>query len=115
MISLGRQQSSIYELSLDFSQFSRVGTGASTAVIGGFGGYEPVRGSMASGTGNGGPAHVKNSVKLESNNYGGFIVGGLWGMGEVAGDTKGNRIADIDGVGYTNRAAWHLAPPAVSR
>lgn len=96
-VSLGRQYSSIYTLTSDFSQFSNVGTGASTAVIGGFGGYEPVRGASNSATGNGGPARVNNSVKLESLNYGGFSAGALWGMGEVAGDTKGNRIADIYG------------------
>jgi predicted porin len=96
-VSLGRQYSSIYTLTNEFSQFSNVGTGASTAVIGGFGGYEPVRGASNSATGNGGPARVNNSVKLESLNYGGFSAGALWGMGEVAGDTNGNRIADVYG------------------
>lgn len=96
-VSLGRQYGSLYALTSDFSQFSNVGTGASTAVIGGFGGYEPVRGGNSSATGNGGPTRVNNSVKLESLNYGGFTVGALWGMGEVAGDTKGNRIADVYG------------------
>ena len=95
--SLGRQYSSLYTLTNEFSQFSNVGTGASTAVIGGFGGYEPVRGANNSATGNGGPARVNNSVKLESVNYGGFTAGALWGMGEVTGDTKGNRIADVYG------------------
>ncbi len=96
-VSLGRQYGSVYTLTNEFSQFSNVGTGASTAVIGGFGGYEPVRGGNGSATGNGGPARVNNSVKLESQNYSGFSAGALWGMGEVAGDTKGNRVADVYG------------------
>ncbi|WP_077036289.1 porin [Pelomonas sp. KK5] len=96
-VSLGRQYSSIYELTSDFSQFSNVGVGASTAVIGGFGGYEPVRGSNNSATGNGGPTRVNNSVKLESASYKGFTAGALWGAGEVAGDTFGNRTSDIYG------------------
>ncbi|WP_158218266.1 porin [Roseateles puraquae] len=96
-VSLGRQYSSLYTLTDQFSQFSNVASGASTAVIGGFGGYEPVRGSTSSATGNGGPARVNNSVKLESANYGGFSAGALWGMGEVTGGTKGNRVADIYG------------------
>lgn len=96
-VSLGRQYSSLYTLTSDFSQFSNVGTGASTAVIGGFGGYEPVRGSANTATGNGGPARVNNSVKFESANYNGFTAGALWGMGEVAGSTGGNRIADVYG------------------
>ncbi|MBV8034798.1 porin [Roseateles sp.] len=96
-VSLGRQYGSIYTLTNEFSQFSNVGTGASTAVIGGFGGYEPVRGSDNSATGNGGPARVNNSVKLESINYGGFSAGALWGLGEVTGNTRGNRVADLYG------------------
>lgn len=96
-VSLGRQYSSLYALTDEFSQFSNLGTGASTAVIGGFGAYEPVRGSNASATGNGGPVRVNNSLKLESANYNGFSAGALWGMGEVAGGTKGNRVADVYG------------------
>lgn len=96
-VSIGRQYSSLYTLTSDFSQFSNVGSGASTAVIGGFGGYEPVRGSNGSATGSGGPARVNNSVKFETQNYGGFSAGALWGMGEVAGNTNGNRIADVYG------------------
>ena len=65
-VSLGRQYSSIYDLTSDFSQFSNVNAGASTAVIGGFGGYEPIRGGNNSSTGNGGPTRVNNSVKFET-------------------------------------------------
>ena len=96
-VSLGRQYGSLYTLSGDFSQFSNNNVGASTAVIGGFGGYEPVRGGNTTATGNGGPSRVNNSVKFESENYDGFSAGALWGMGEVAGNTSGNRIADIYG------------------
>jgi predicted porin len=94
-LTLGRQYGSTYALSGDFSEFANGTYGASTAVIGGFGGYEPVRGSTSSATGNGGPARVNNSVKLESASFGGLRVGALWGMGEVSGNTRGNRVADI--------------------
>lgn len=94
-LSLGRQYGSIYTLSSDFSQFANTPYGASTAVIGGFGGYEPVRGSDASGALNGGPARVNNSVKFESVNYNGFKAGALVGLGEVAGGTKQTRVGDI--------------------
>jgi len=96
-VSLGRQYSSIYDLTSDFSQFSNVSAGASTAVIGGFGGYEPVRGGGNSATGNGGPTRLNNSVKFETANYSGFTAGALWGAGEVAGNTYGNRTSDIYG------------------
>lgn len=96
-VSLGRQYGSVYTLSSDFSAFSNTSYGASTAVIGGFGGYEPVRGGDASGAANGGPARVNNSVKLESVDYNGFKAGALLGLGEVAGGTKQTRIADVYG------------------
>ncbi len=96
-ITLGRQYGSLYTLSGDFSQFSNNNVGASTAVIGGFGGYEPVRGANASATGNGGPARLNNSVRYESPKFGGFSAGAVWGMGEVAGNTSGNRVADVYG------------------
>lgn len=94
-VSLGRQYGSTYTVSSDFSEFSNSAYGASTAVIGGFGGYEPVRGSANSGTGNGGPARVNNSLKLESASFGGVRVGALWGMGEVSGNTRGTRETDL--------------------
>lgn len=94
-VTLGRQYGSLYALSGDFSEFANGVYGPSTAVIGGFGGYEPVRGSTTSSTGNSGPARVNNSVKLESASFGGVKVGALWGMGEVAGGTTRNRIADV--------------------
>jgi predicted porin len=93
-ITLGRQYGSIYPLTGDFSEFSNGSYGPSTAVIGGFGGYEPVRGSATSATANGGPSRVNNSVKLESASFGGVKVGALWGLGEVAGSTR-SRVADV--------------------
>jgi predicted porin len=96
-ITLGRQYGSLYSLSSDFSEFTNGPIGASTAVIGGFGGYEPVRGSANTATGNGGPGRVNNSIKLESVSFSGFKFGGLWGLGEVAGATTKTRVADIYG------------------
>jgi predicted porin len=100
-LTLGRQYGSIYALSSDFSAFSNGPTGPSTAVIGGFGGYEPVRGGnssltgVTSASGNGGPARVNNSVKYETPSFGGFRAGALWGLGEVSGGTTDNRVADV--------------------
>ncbi len=94
-VTLGRQYGGLYALTGDFSEFANGNYGPSTAVIGGFGGYEPVRGSATSATLNGGPARVNNSVKLESASFGGLKVGALWGMGEVTGGTTRNRVADV--------------------
>jgi predicted porin len=96
-LTLGRQYGSIYALSSDFSEFTNGPTGASTAIIGGFGGYEPVRGSANAATGNGGPARVNNSIKYESPSFSGFKGGVLVGLGEVAGSTTKTRIADVYG------------------
>jgi len=96
-VSLGRQYGSIYNLSSDFSQFSNTSYGASTAVIGGFGGYEPVRGSDASGAANGGPARLNNSIKYETPDYQGFKAGALVGLGEVSGGTNETRVVDVYG------------------
>lgn len=93
-LTLGRQYGSLYPLTGDFSEFANGVYGPSTAVIGGFGGYEPVRGSTTSATGNGGPARVNNSLKLESASFGGVKVGALWGFGEATGSTTGTRVAD---------------------
>ncbi|HET9707502.1 MAG TPA: porin [Gemmatimonadales bacterium] len=94
-LTLGRQYSSLFALTSDFSAFSNTAVGASTAVIGGFGGYEPVRGSLVSATGNGGPARVNNSIKLESASMAGLKVGAMMGLGEVAGGTNGTRLVDL--------------------
>lgn len=96
-LSLGRQYGSIYFLSADFSEFSNGPIGASTAVIGGFGGYEPVRGSAATATGNGGPARNNNSIKYESPSFSGFKGGVLLGLGEVSGGTNQTRVTDLYG------------------
>lgn len=96
-VSLGRQYGSIYNLTADFSEFTNGPIGASTAVIGGFGGYEPVRGSAATATGNGGPARNNNSIKYETPNFAGFKAGALLGLGEVSGGTNQTRVADVYG------------------
>lgn len=96
-LTLGRQYGSIYTLSSDFSEFSNGPIGASTAVIGGFGSYEPVRGSAATATGNGGPARNNNSIKYESPSFSGFKAGALVGLGEVTGGTNQTRVADVYG------------------
>ncbi len=93
-VTLGRQYGSLYPLTSDFSEFANGVYGPSTAVIGGFGGYEPVRGSANSATANGGPSRVNNSLKLESASFGGVKVGALWGFGEATGSTTGTRVAD---------------------
>jgi predicted porin len=108
--SAGRQYSSIYTQTGDFSEFSNVSLGATTAVIGGFaGGYEPIRGSAnnattSTATGaevNGSPARVNNSFRYTTPSFEGFKGSFLYGAGEVTGDTKGTRLFDIS-ARYTN-------------
>jgi len=102
-VSAGRQYSSIYTQTSEFSEFSNVAVGATTAVIGGFaGGYEPVRGSANSATTstatgsqlNGSPERVNNSVRYTTPVYGGFKASILYAAGEVPGDTGGTRLFD---------------------
>jgi predicted porin len=95
-LTLGRQYSSLYYITTDFSEFSNV-AGPSTAVIGGFGGYEPVRGSTDSASGNGGPTRVNNSIRYQSLEWNGLSGGALAGLGETAGDTHDNRLLDAWG------------------
>ena len=108
--SAGRQYSSIYTQTGDFSEFSNVSLGATTAVIGGFaGGYEPIRGSAnntttSTPTGsevNGSPARVNNSFRYTSPVFEGFKASLLYGAGEVTGGTSGTRLIDYS-VRYTN-------------
>jgi predicted porin len=102
-LTLGRQYSSIYTATADFSAFSNNVAGPSTAVIGGFAnGYEPVRGAggtatppAAGATGNGGPARVNNSVRYETPSFAGFRAGALYGFGEVADATNDQRLIDL--------------------
>ena len=117
-LSAGRQYSSLYIQSGEFSAFSNVtGTGASTAIIGGYaGGYEPVQGggtavaapavvaggptttaavnSTNSESLNGGPARVNNSVRYTTPSFSGFKASALVGLGEVSGNTKNTRLFD---------------------
>jgi predicted porin len=108
--SAGRQYSSIYTQTGDFSEFANTSTGATTAIIGGFAGkYEPIRGSSATATTtstatgselNGSPARVNNSVRYTTPSFSGFKASFLAGAGEVAGDTMGTRLFDYS-VRYT--------------
>jgi predicted porin len=107
-LSLGRQYSSVFAATTEFSEFGNQPAGPSTAVIGGFGGdYEPVRGASATaaapaggGTGNGGPARVNNSVRYESPSWNGLRASALYGAGEITGATSEARLIDL-GVRYT--------------
>ena len=110
-LSAGRQYSSIFTQTSEFSEFANVGVGASTAVIGGFaGGYEPVRGgannaSTSTATGsqlNGSPLRVNNSVRYTTPAVAGFKASILYAAGEVTGDTNGTRLFD-----YSLRYADH--------
>ncbi len=97
-LTLGRQYSSLYFASGDFSAFSNGSYGPSTAVIGGFGAssaYEPVRGGGSSSNFSGGPARVNNSVKYETPSFGGLRVGALWGFGESSAGVGKTRLADV--------------------
>ena len=108
--SAGRQYSSIFFQTGEFSEFSNVSLGATTAVIGGFGGgYEPIRGSAnnattSTATGaevNGSPARVNNSFRYTTPTFEGVKASVLYGAGEVTGDTNGTRLIDLS-VRYTN-------------
>jgi len=101
--SAGRQYSSIYTQSGDFSEFANTSVGATTAVIGGFaGGYEPIRGSAnaattSTATGselNGSPARVNNSFRYTSPAFSGFKASVLAGLGETTGGTANTRLFD---------------------
>jgi len=102
--SAGRQYSSIYVISGDFSAFGNSNVGPTTAALGGYaGGYEPVQGGSGSATTqtnatgeslNGGPARVNNSFRYTSPSFQGFKVSGLFGAGEVTGATGKTRLWD---------------------
>lgn len=95
-LTLGRQYSGLYSVVTEFSEFSNV-AGPSTAVIGGFGGYEPVRGANDAATGNGGPTRVNNSIRYESPEWNGLRGGVLAGLGESSGKTRDNRLLETWG------------------
>jgi predicted porin len=101
--SAGRQYSSIYTITDQFSAFSNTPIGATTAVLGGYaGGYEPVQGSantttLDNKTGsetNGSPARVNNSFRYTAPTVAGFTFSGLYGAGEVTGQTNKTRLFD---------------------
>lgn len=86
-VTLGRQYTSVYFASTDFSAFSNGSYGPSTGVIGGFGKYEAIRSQGRS----------NNAVKYETPSFGGFKVGALWGFGETSGSTGKTRELDVYG------------------
>lgn len=101
-VSAGRQYSSIYAATVDYSVFTSSNAGPSTALIGGFaGGYEPVRGAAVSSTANGGPARVNNSLRYDTPSFGGFKGSVLYGMGETPSAAGRSRLVDF-GLRYTN-------------
>jgi predicted porin len=102
-ISLGRQYSSLYTATSDYSIFSNLPAGPSTALIGGFGGgYEPVRGASntavppaAGATAHGGPARINNSLRYETPSWQGLSAAALYGAGEVPGAAQDTRLFDL--------------------
>ena len=112
-LSLGRQYGSLFAATADFSIFSSTPSGPSTAVIGGFGGYEPVRGASntatppaAGATGNGGPVRVNNSLRFAAPSWSGFSASLLWGAGEVAGASSDARLVDL-GIRFDGSDGFH--------
>jgi len=108
--SAGRQYSSIYWATDGFSETGANPTGPSPFVIGGYGGYEPVRGNSGAtpatqpGYGsslNGGPVRVNNSFRYTSPTYAGVTGSVLYGAGEVTGQTNQDRLWD-GSIRYTN-------------
>ena len=103
-LSAGRQYSSLYTISGEFSAFGNTNVGPTTAALGGYGGgYEPVQGgsgtagAVTNATGeslNGGPARVNNSVRYTTPTFSGFKASALYGAGEVTGGTKKTRLFD---------------------
>jgi predicted porin len=103
-LSAGRQYSSIYTITGEFSAFSNTNVGPTTAAIGGYaGGYEPVQGGSGTATAvtnatgeslNGGPARVNNSVRYTTPSFSGFKASALYGAGEVVGGTTKTRLFD---------------------
>ncbi len=110
-LSAGRQYSSLYVISGEFSAFSNTNVGPTTAALGGYaGGYEPVQGGSGTATTqtnatgeslNGGPARVNNSVRYTTPTFAGFKASALYGAGEVTGQTTKTRLFD-GSVRYTN-------------
>jgi predicted porin len=93
-VSLGRQYTGFWHITDEFSVFSNSPGGPSSAVIGGFGGYEPIRGSSDAGTGSGGGLRLNNAIGYESPAWRGLRFGVSGGTGEVVNNTGGNRVYD---------------------
>lgn len=100
-LSAGRHQGSLFNTTIEFSAFAAGNAGPSTALIGGFGGYEPVRGAASSSTPGYGPVRINNALRYESPSWNGLRGSLLYGTGEVPGAAGRSRLVDF-GVRYTN-------------
>lgn len=96
-LSAGRHQGSLFSTTIEFSAFAAGNAGPSTSLIGGFGGYEPVRGSASSSTPGFGPVRVNNAVRYESPSWNGLRGSLLYGTGEVPGAVSRSRLVDLGG------------------
>jgi predicted porin len=97
-LSAGRHQGSLFNTTVEFSAFAAGNAGPSTALIGGFGGYEPVRGAASSSTPGFGPVRINNSLRYETPHWNGLRGSLLVGTGEVA--VGRSRLVDL-GARYT--------------
>jgi predicted porin len=103
-LSAGRQYSTLYNVTNEFSAFANTNVGPTTAALGGYaGGYEPVQGGSGTATAvsnatgeslNGGPARVNNSVRYTTPSFSGFKASALYGAGEITGATTKTRLFD---------------------
>lgn len=98
-LSAGRHQGSLFNITIEFSAFTAGNAGPSTALIGGFGGYEPVRGASASSTPGFGPVRINNSLRYETPQWNGLRGSLLYGTGEAV--VGRNRLIDL-GARYTH-------------
>jgi predicted porin len=93
-VTLGRQYTGFWQITDEYSVFSNSAGGASSAVVGGFGGYEPIRGSSDAGTGSGGPLRLNNLAGYESPVWQGLRFGVQGGTGDVVNNTGGNQVTE---------------------
>lgn len=100
-VSAGRHQGTLFNATVEFSAFSAGNAGPSTGLIGGFGGYEPVRGGASSSTPGVGPVRINNSLRYETPNWNGLQASLLYGTGEVPSDAGRSRLVDL-GLRYTS-------------
>ncbi len=102
-LSLGRHQGTLFTTGVEFSAFSSGNAGPSTAAIGGFDGYEPIRGAASSSTPGYGPVRINNSIRYESPSLGGLKGSLLYGTGETPSSAGRSHLYDL-GARYTHGA-----------